>query len=276
VDSISNYYIIWSRDSLDSGALSGNWIISLDLLYGAQTGVFGCTRFTSTNGAGSDYDAISFSFDGGTTWNQTGDGYVAWNMGFTGDTLWAACRHGLSRSFATDYAIADTIEISGIDVNSGNQIVINIDEVVSATGCGDILCVGTYSEGIAITQDGGETWRIVAHFPSAAEAATQDPDAGDGDLDYVYAFPNPFSPVNHESCFFTFDGDESEPVAIDLFDYDIRKILTIYSGPVQCDGKCRIQWNGILDNGLYPKNGLYFFKIEQGGSERWGKLMIVK
>ena len=276
VDSVSNYYIVWGRDSLDEGALSGNWIISIDLLNGDSTGVFACTRATSTNNAGGDYDAISFSFDNGTTWHQTGDGYVAWNMGFTGDTLWAACKHGLSRSFPPDYTTSDTVKISGTDVNSGNHIDVLLDEVVSATDCDSILCVGTYSEGIAITPDRGETWRIVAHFPSASEAATQDPNADPADPDYVYAFPNPYSPVYHKSCFFAFEAINDAPVTIELFDYDIRKVATIYNGDVQQQGKCRIQWDGTLDNGAYPKNGLYFFKIEQDDKTRWGKLMIAK
>ncbi len=276
VDSSSNYYIVWLRDSLDVGALSGNWIISIDFLYGRSTGVFACTRFTSSNSSGSDFDAISYSFDGGTVWKQTGLGYVAWNMGFTGDTLWTACRHGLSRSFAPDYETADTVFISGIDLNSGNLVEVLKEEVVSVTECGSALYVGTYSEGLARTTDRGITWEVIANFPSPEEAASQDPNAKNGDGDYVYAFPNPYSPRYHEGCFFVFNTEAGENIDISLFDYNINHITTIYTGTVAQPGKSRIQWNGLLQNGKMPDNGLYYFKIESGEETFWGKLMIIK
>ncbi|MCK5833751.1 hypothetical protein KAH81_08795 [bacterium] len=278
VDSVSNYYISWRRDSMDIGALSGNWIISLDFQYSTETGIFACSRYTSSNSAGSDYDAISYSFNGGSTWEQTGEGFVSWNMGFTGDTLWMACRHGLSRAFAPDYDTVETLTVSGLDVNSGGYIDIDIlkEEVVSATDCGGVLYVGTYSEGIARTSDGGETWEIVANFPSAEEASTQDPNAADGSSDYVYAFPNPYSPRYHESCFFVFDSEGGGLAKIELFDYDINKVATILWDAVPQNGKNRIQWNGKLENGIEPDNGLYFFRVETDSGDRWGKLMIIK
>jgi len=276
VDSVSRYYVVWRRDTLDVGRLSGNWIISLNFLYeDDRTGVFACTRFTSTNNMGTDFDAISYSFDG-SVWRQTGLGYVAWNIGFSGDTLLAACRHGLSRAFPTDYNTGDTLKIEGIDRNSGNFIQVFKDEVVSATRCGDAIYVGTYSEGLARTFDNGETWEIIANFPSAGEAATQDPGAKDGDSEYVYAFPNPYSPRHHESCFFAFDSPDGGNVTIELFDYDINKVSTIYFGGVERAGKSRLQWDGRLENGEEPENGLYFFKVETASDARWGKLMIIK
>lgn len=260
-----------------SRVISGNWTISIDFLYSdSTTTMFACTRPTSENNDGSDYTAISFTEDNGATWDRTGVGYVAWNMGFTGDTLWTACSHGLSRVFAPRYDDSDTVEIEGIDAITGLPLRILVDEVVSVTDCGGRLFVGTYSEGLAFSDDRGETWRILANFPDPNDAAADDPNADNPD-EYVYAYPNPFSPRYHGGCFFVFNPVADGPVKIELFNYDIRSVATIFDGGDFIPGESyRVQWDGTLENGEYPDNGLYFFKITSGDDALWGKLMIIK
>ena len=280
IDTTDQYIVTWNLDTLGSGAISGNWIISIDFLYddaSDSTTMFACTRYTSTNNSGPDFDAISFTDNSGRDWSQTGDGYVTWNMGFTGDTLWAASTHGLSRGFPPDYSAMDTVHLAGTDRTSGEFIEIMVDEVVSATLCGSRFFVGTYSEGLLYSDNRGETWTIIATFPDPDSAAAEDPDAGDDD--YVYAFPSPYSPKYHKSCFFVFDaGGKSAgaEVEIELYDYDIQKVADIFRGTVDPSDKSRVQWDGILPGGDYPKNGVYYFRVTVNGDERWGKLMIVK
>ncbi len=278
IDSISNFNVLWNDDPDMSGHISGEWIISIDFLYGDDDScahVFACTRAT---GVGVDYDAISHTSDDGTTWNQTGTGYVAWNMGFTGDTLWAACAHGLSRMFPADYDTADTIHIEGTDILTGLPIEVMVDEVVSVTDCGGTILVGTYSEGLAISHDSldYDFWFILSRFPAPGDASVE---AGfDRNDDYVYVYPNPFSPNKHGGCFFVFEPSNSAGDAtIELFDYDMGKVTTIYEGGgFYTDKKTRIQWDGALDDGDYPDNGVYFYRISSPDGEFWGKLMIIK
>ncbi len=290
VDSISNFNVVWNLDLTTEGKISGNWIISIDFQYSpALTTFFGCTRSTGDDGG---YDAISYTFDNGSTWRKTGVSYVAWNMGFTGDTLWAATTHGLSRIFGTGYDSADTFSISGIDLLTNLPVDVLNNEVVSVTHCGDAIFVGTYTEGIAIAPDSldYETWFILSHFPDPSEASQQ---AGyTANRDFVYVYPNPYSPRKHGGCFFVFEpqGDFTKgsdwELEIELFDYNIKKVSTIASfdspgisgyEPVFGEGKkTRVQWNGILDDGSYPENGLYFYKITTPDGDFWGKLMIVK
>ncbi len=290
VDSVSEFNVAWNLDLETDGEISGNWIISIDFLYGAEsTGFFGSTRSTGDDGG---YDAISYTFDNGSSWDQTGDSYVAWNMGFTGDTLWTATTHGLSRIFAPDYNYADTVEISGTDLLTNLPVDVLNDEVVSVTYCNKSIYVGTYTEGVAIAPDSMnyEEWFILAHFPEPSVASEQ---AGfDASQEFVYVFPNPYSPRKHGSCFFVFEPQDNYFVesdwnlSIELYDYDIKKICTIASydgpgiadfGPVfEEDKKTRIQWNGLLDDGTYPENGLYFYRITTPDGDFWGKLMVVK
>lgn len=290
VDSTSDYNVVWNLDPDAEGTISGEWIISIDFLYDSSaTGFFGCTRSTGDDGG---YDAISYTFDNATTWEQTGESYVTWNMGFTGDTVWAASTHGLSRLFPPGYNSADTIDISGIDLLTNLPVDIRLAEVVSATNCDDDIFVGTYTEGLAIAPDSldYESWFILSHFPAPAEASQQ---AGyDAERDFVYVYPNPYSPRKHGSSFFVFEPQSDYfsltdwSVTIELFNYDIQKVGTIVSygdgdivdlAPIfDQDEKTRIQWDGYLEDGSYPENGLYFYRITTPDGEFWGKLMIVK
>jgi len=290
VDSISDFNTVWEQDTEAVGTISGEWIISIDFRYNSTgTGFFACTR---TTGEDNGYDAISYTFDDGSLWQQTGDGYVAWNMGFTGDTLWTATTHGLSRIIPAAFDSAETLEIvDATDLLTGLPVSVMLDEVVSVTHCGNALYVGTYTEGLAIAPDSLEfpTWFILAHFPAPTDASEQ---AGFGqNQEFVYVFPNPYSPKKHGSCFFVFQpqndfaGTEGG-ITIELFDYDIRKVCTIadYNTTMINDKdeafgvgkKTRIQWDGILDDGQFPENGLYFFRITTPDGEFWGKLMIIK
>jgi len=270
VDSVSDFYIEWNADPACTSAISGEWIISIDFRYGGDTtGVFASTRSTGSDGG---YDAISYSFSDGVNWSLTGDGYVAWNMGFACDKLWAACTHGLSRFDRPDYTEGDTIEIAGHDLLTGLQTQILVDEVVSVTDCNGRIFVGTYSEGLAMTDNCGETWSIIGRFAVPGEGSN---DPGES----VYAYPNPFSPNRHGGCFFVFEYENPEEnVKIEVFDYDIRKVVTVFDGSNfdKDGGWMRVQWDGTLTDGRYPANGLYFFRIKNGDRERWGKLMIIK
>ncbi len=290
VDSTSDYIVTWNTDPYAEGTISGNWIISIDFLYdSSSTGFFGCTRSTGSDGG---YDAISYTFDNATTWEQTGESYVTWNMGFTGDTVWAASTHGLSRLFPPGYETADTIDIYGIDLLTNLAVDILLDEVVSVTNCDGDIFVGTYTEGLAIAPDSldYEAWFILSHFPEPAEASQQ---AGYGaDRDFVYVYPNPYSPRKHGSCFFVFEPQSDYykvtdwEIKIELFDYDIQKVGTIGffdAGSINDlelvfgeDQKTRIQWDGYLEDGAYLENGLYFYRITTPDGDSWGKLMIVK
>ena len=134
-----------------------------------------------------------------------------------------------------------------------------------------------------------ETWLILSHFPAPNEASEQ---AGLEIKDeYVYVYPNPFSPKKHGGCFFVFQPQSDFAategnITIDLFDYDIRKVATIADyetgsikdmcGSFGSGKKTRIQWDGILDDGNYPENGLYFFRVSTPDGEFWGKLMLIK
>jgi len=276
VDS-SDFYISWIEDSLSEGSISGNWIISIDFRYTGTTGMFACTRYTSENNTGPDYNAISFTENYGEKWDITGEGYIAWNMGFTTDTLWTACTHGLSR-FPPDstYSTAETLAIAGTDVLTGLPIEVLIDEVVSVTDCNGRLMAGTYSEGLAYSDDRGDEWFLISNFPDPSLAAADDPFSDNPD-EYVYVYPSPFSPRKHGGCFFVFKPKQSGSVKIELFDMNIRKVQTI----IDQDGfigdkKYRVQWNGILDNGRYVSNGLFYYKITTPGMENWGKLMVIK
>jgi len=169
----------------------------------------------------------------------------------------------------------DTVEISGTDAITGLPLRILVPEVISVTDCGGRLYVGTYSEGLAFSDDRGATWKILSNFPDPELAAKDDPGA-DNPQNYVYAYPSPFSPRYHGGCFFVFKPRTAGAARIELFDYNIDKIRTIWDGGYFSAGqKARVQWDGKLANGNIPDNGLYFFKITTPDGEFWGKLVIV-
>ena len=133
------------------------------------------------------------------------------------------------------------------------------------------LWIGT-PDGVGLAQNTqGENWQIYQSNYDPLE---------------VYAYPNPFSPLTHN----TLDNDGyvrfhvgnivNKQVKIDIFNFAMEKVhskvynLNTYYGALKWDGRDML--------GNHVANGVYFIRINYASSsnqspgDNWTKLIVVK
>jgi len=133
------------------------------------------------------------------------------------------------------------------------------------------LWVGT-SNGAALSTDlQGSSWTIFQTEYDSAE---------------FYAYPNPFSPLNHNQM-----GDEgyvrfhtgtiiNSQVELDIFNFAMEKVFQTNFDLNAYDGA--LKWNGRDMNGILVDNGVYFIRMKYAPSVNrspqyfWDKLIVVK
>ncbi|RKZ31130.1 hypothetical protein DRQ33_07280, partial [bacterium] len=173
-------------------------------------------------------------------------------------TAFFACEQGFYRSVELDSIEKITI----VDDETGMSL--PLDQMISSALAGETLWVGS-DFGLAYTLDGCgcESFKILFHRPDVAENNT-------------YAFPSPFSPSQHGEIFFVFDNPLSGEVKLEIFDFAIDNVFTMTENVNKGD-KAMIQWDGVDNNGEYPANGIYFYRITlPDGEKLWGKFALLR
>ena len=184
----------------------------------------------------------------------------------------AASQSGLWKSFdgqnwaAYDPAV-DTTFMSQSQILTDVVYTSALDERNSAPN----LWIGT-SNGAAISSDlHGTSWTIFQTEYDSSE---------------FYAYPNPFSPFNHNQLGgegyvrFHTGNIANTQIELDIYNFAMEKVyqhsydLNIYNGAMK--------WNGRDMNGSLVDNGVYFIRIKYAPSINkspqyfWDKLIVVK
>lgn len=87
-------------------------------------------------------------------------------------------------------------------------------------------------------------------------------------------YPNPFS----ERTTLTFDLDRPSNVRAEIFDIAGRRISVLHDGPLS-GGRQQIVWAGRDDNGLPAPNGVYLYRLVdggQGGAPITGRMVLAR
>jgi hypothetical protein len=232
--------------------------------------------------------AIYRSVDGGTSWAKlTGTGLINSVSAIAvrpdnPNVIFAATGDGIYRS--TNFGAAFT----------------KVSTTISS--CKDILVdpsnpnrvwVGTYSQGVYQSTDGGTTWtamntglgdmcvnRLAINSNSYLFAGTDGAAAyrwslsvGVGDsevapvaLPALYASPNPVS--TGASIHYSVVG--SDPVSISIYDMQGRLVSTLSEG-AQAPGDHEAWWNA---EAMMP--GIYFMRMVSGGEVQTGRLVVAR
>jgi hypothetical protein len=148
------------------------------------------------------------------------------------------------------------------DVGGGDAaaIVLTFD----TTGLGD----GDYYADIHVDSDGGDRVTI----PIALHVEATGIDGGIPKTSVLYGnYPNPFNPATRIS----FALHSTEDVRVSVYTTAGRFVRTLYDGRLG-PGPHEIVWDGTDATGRTVGSGVYYYRIETGGKDLGGSMVLLK
>jgi hypothetical protein len=129
------------------------------------------------------------------------------------------------------------------------------------------------SDGVAVTNDAGQTWNILRGSKKAGENGEP----------RTYAYPNPFSPFRHNQfrddghVRFQYQTTRPTKVTVKVFDFAMELVAEVVSQKERpFAGQFAEVWNGRNLRGEVVANGVYFYRLDlEGEGVFWGKLMVL-
>ncbi|TVQ01746.1 MAG: hypothetical protein EA359_13465 [Balneolaceae bacterium] len=258
--------IEWRRISFDpendSGLLS-NWIIKIRQQ--PETDRIWMTNWRADPDNRDDFGLV-YTDDGAQTFHRFLDGERINDVGFFGGDIFAAGDNGL---FISD---DDGRSWRKIDqIRSPNTFIRQNSRYFAIAATENQLWVGT-SDGIASTNDGGETWRIIRTDVPLTGGNIYQPNAPNVT---TYAYPNPFSPARHSLVRIKFEMRRAGRATFRIFDFAMNPVRTIRVSPVPVDGTYEITWDGTDESGRIVANGTYFYTIDSPSVVANGKILLL-
>ena len=263
--------IEWVHYTYQNADLSGNFVVGLaKQFWNGGTTIWAATMNADTPG---EVRGLSYTRDGGLTWKTTLLGERIYNITAKDSLVLASSQSGLWKSFdGENWALYNP----AIDTTFMAQSEILTDIVYTSViddrkEDAPSLWVGT-SNGAALSTDlQGSSWTI---FQT------------EYDSNEFYAYPNPFSPLNHNQM-----GNEgyvrfhtgtiiNSQVELDIFNFAMEKVFQTNFDLNAYDGA--LKWNGRDMNGMLVDNGVYFIRMKYAPSVNrspqyfWDKLIVVK
>jgi len=228
-------------------------------------------------------NGVSWTADGGATWQtfipetdpNIGKTFRAWNFAFDSTSVWVAGAASGGDVLLTSHDLGATWELRPI-------VTVDGDAVKSASGTGDVVFFNgilwvTTGQGLARSDDRGQTWQFVLTFPQADPldgGNVEEPNAPRSNLE-TYAFPSPCSPINGTPANIVFALTQPSDVTVDIYDAGSGHVRTIHRTNVAA-GNQTIRWNGRNESGRYAANGVYLYRITTAdGHSATGKVVVL-
>lgn len=265
------------QQSADS-SISGNFVVSMSVDNQSNPKTVWAVTWPAEDN--SEVNGLSFTQDGGATWQKTLLGHKAYNVApFKGIAV-APSDDGAFRS--TDFGSSWILPGKIIDSKTGAVMKNNVFYAAEFSPNGDKLWLGA-GEGLAVQLGYSLTWTNNWRIYLASQKLNSTSDA--------HAYPNPFSPKT-DICKFKYStGDVSQQVTIRIFSFSMKYIRTIVNKVDRCypssgtysDGVTAVAeathetWDGKDDAGNIVPNGVYFYRIDVGSKDPiFGKIMVLQ
>jgi len=275
----ANGCVDWTHYTPSANNFSGGFVVDLAVQkYKGYNIIWGATVAAESG----EKNGISFSIDNGDTWNSTLIGKRAYNIEVSDSIVLVASSTGLWKTLTDNPLDIDKpwARYSQVKqaIKLGSTGVYDMDEILSDEVIGvsydsrsyysksAIIWIGSW-DGLARAMDSeGTNWKIYrANF----------------DPDKVYAYPNPFSPYDHNqfqgSGYVHIHADVklSFVVKMDIFNFGMEPVLQKQFDRRQASTGS-LKWDGKDKNGRMVDNGTYFIRLEYDQKIKWIKLIVIK
>ncbi|MFZ0389040.1 MAG: hypothetical protein WAN36_01170 [Calditrichia bacterium] len=251
-----------------SGGISGNWILAL-----AHNPWDNSVWAVTLSTGGEEFNSISRTRDGGNTWDnlladELSDGTFARYIAFYDSVTYVATEKGVYKSIDAGASWYRFPAI--VDKDNGEQLLTSTFYSVAAapdSGRFHRVWLGS-ADGLASSADNGYNWTVYRSVVSTRQRTEPS----------VYAYPSPFSPARETQVRFQYDITSAGTVQIDIFNFAMEKVITIYENEMAPSGDTydrSASWDGRDNNGRMVDNGVYFFRVEVEGRVEWGKLVVI-
>lgn len=272
INKTSSWGINWRKysfrntDSLATGnGVAGNFVVNLDVQrFNGKEIIWGATRRAE---GGGEYDALSYTSNGGTNWFSTLDDIKPNGMAFKDSIIYGFTDAGLWRSLFGVFNWAKPGII--YDERTKDQLRTNL--FYAGNHIGDTLYFGS-ADGLLQTIEYGQPWigkwnifREISPIDLSSELKT-------------YAAPNPFSPDDEITRIFYKSGKPSAKITIKIFDFGMNPVRTVIQNATRSGAdELFTAWDGRNDNGAQVANGVYFYRVEFDDDDPvWGKVLLLQ
>jgi len=275
----ANGCVDWTHYTPSADGLSGGFVVALALQeYRGYRIVWAATV---TAGAG-ETSAASYTVDGGDTWQTTLNGERIYNISAVDSVVLVASKSGLwktvtdnpldvAKPWAKYKPAKQAIQIGSTGTYKMDEIL--SDEVVGVAydtrpfySSSNTVWLGSW-DGLARAMDpDGTNWQVYRT---------------NYDADKVYAYPNPFSPYEHNkvngSGFVHIHADVkvSFVVKMDIYNFAMEPVYSRKFDRRQTSTGA-MKWNGKDSDGRLVDNGTYFIRLEFDQKVKWLKLIVIK
>lgn len=258
--------ITWDRISFDpenSSGLMGNWVVKIRQQ--PETDRIWMTNWRA-DPDNQDQFGIVYTDNDGETFQQFLSGVKVNDIGFLQNAIYAAADDGLyiSKNSGANWTRVEKIE-------SPNTYIHKDARYFSLATTANKIWVGT-SDGIASTTNHGETWQILRVDMPLHGGNVYQPDAPNTD---TYAYPNPFSPIQHTNIRIKFSATPGEIPIVTIFDFGMNKVRTIPVNFSLAAGSYEVSWDGRNEKGRILSAGTYFYSIKSSSGSINGKILLL-
>jgi hypothetical protein len=247
--------------------ISGNWVVALAYNHFDNT-LWAATRRANGETEGT---AVSYTADGGDTWQTTLPNQTVWNFAVNDNQVIAVADDGAFKTndFGSNWISAGTVA----DASSG--ISIKINTYYSAAFESNNIWLGS-GEGLAELTGNYSGWLGTWKVFTASKALSSATD--------TYAYPNPFNPNTDVLKIKYSTNGSSVPVTIRIFDFSMHFVKTIIQDAqrgstthvVDSANGTIDYWNGRNDKGNMVPNGVYFYRVNAGSEKPvYGKILVL-
>ncbi|MEC9437704.1 MAG: hypothetical protein VYA83_05430 [Candidatus Neomarinimicrobiota bacterium] len=275
----ANGCINWTHYTPNADGLSGGFVVDLAIQRYKGYNIIWAATVLAEQG---EVNGVSYSIDGGDTWNSTLIGERAYNITASDSIVLVATKSGLWKTIIDDPAdiakawakykpAKQALEIGSTGTYKIDEVL--SDEVVAVSYdkrpfySSDVTIWISSWDGLARAMNAqGSNWQIyrTSYDPKKA-----------------YAYPNPFSPYEHNQL----QGDGyvhininvkvSFVVKMDVFNFAMEKVVhKEFDRRRTSTGS--FKWNGKDASGRIVDNGVYFIRLEFDEKVEWIKLIVVK
>ncbi|HMS33210.1 MAG TPA: hypothetical protein PKC91_03915 [Ignavibacteria bacterium] len=255
-----------NTDSLGTGnGISGNFVVNLEVQrFGGKEIVWGATRRAESN---LEYNALSYTSNGGTNWFSTLDDYTPNGVSFKDSIIYGFTNEGLWRS---NFGIFNWAK-PGIIYDERTKDQLRTTNFYAGNHVGDSIYFGS-ADGLLSTIEYGQPWigkwtilREITPINLSSDIKT-------------YAAPNPFSPDDEITRIYYKSTKSVTKITINIYDFGMNPVRTVIQNATRSGTDVLFtSWDGKNDQGAITANGVYFYRVEFDDDDPvWGKIILLQ